>query len=93
MVEYTVEIDLVTFEECNSFFVEITSLLEDNNEVKINFKKVKFISSTAAGRILSIQKKIQGTDKKVYIINLRKEIKNILDELSVIELTENIVYQ
>ncbi len=93
MFEYKVDRDLATFEDCNGFFSDIVELLNEHDEVKVNFDDVKFMSSTGAGRLLSIQKKIQDTEKKVYLVNLRKEILNILKELGVIELTENIVYE
>jgi anti-anti-sigma regulatory factor len=93
MSDYKVNGDLASFEECNIFSKEALNLIALKDEIEIDFKLVHRISSTGVGRIYTIEEKLKEAGKKLKIINMRKEVKNVLKIMGVLAFVKFIDFE
>ncbi len=93
MVKYQVNGDLSTFEECNTFFKDITELINSHDKIFLDLSLTKHFSSTAAGRIVTVQRKLQETQKKIFVTNIHKSVKNILKEIGLVPELKNFHFE
>jgi anti-anti-sigma factor len=75
--------NLSTYSECNKVFKELQDALESVNEVTLDVENVVYMSSAGIGRMASLDKSLWGSEKKVFVVNISKNLKHILDIVEV----------
>ncbi len=93
MIEYSVNGDLHSFEDCNIFYRDLSELVDEHDEITLDLNLTHIFSSTAAGRMVSIQQKIEETSKKINVINVHKPVKTILKEVGLISELKNFHFE
>ncbi|MBM7573325.1 STAS domain-containing protein [Aquibacillus albus] len=65
---------------------ELIPMLQEYEQIKINFEKVLFVDSSGIGLLLELVQSLQKKEKKVSIINVTENVANVFELLQLPEI-------
>lgn len=93
MIKIEVEGNLANFQDCNKFYTNVTESLENTDYLTVDFKNVEYISSTAIGRFMAIDKLYRETGKQIRMININSDVARILQSVEAAEILQTFEFE
>lgn len=85
--------DLRNIDDCEKFYNDLIKLIDENNDVSVDFTNIKYISSTGIGKLMKINDELKKLNKNIKVINISGGMRRILTQIDAIDLLTNFTFE
>ncbi len=89
MATYKGNEDLRGIDVCEKFYNDVLKVINENDEIIVDFENIKYISSTGIGKLMKLNDELKNQNKTVKVINVSGGMRRILTQIDAIELLTN----